>query len=264
MTRTQLDRKLVSLTNPASLEAEQYQHLSLALQRLRTEQDVRMIALASPAGGDGKTLTSINLAATLARGSDARVLLIEADLRRPTLASHLPIDDSRPGLTDIVLNPNATLPDAVQELPFGFSVISAGSSYVASGFSRTTSRTTSRLKPAPTHETSPHIHDILKSPRLQALLAEARERHDFVIVDTPPIVPVADARLLAQSLDGLFLVVAVHKTPRKLLEEALNVLDSNRVLGIILNRDDRPFFGYSRRYYQGYFPAAIRTGMTAP
>jgi Mrp family chromosome partitioning ATPase len=111
---------------------------------------------------------------------------------------------------------------------------------------------------------SPHIHDILKSPRLQALFRDARDGYDFVIVDTPPLVPVADARLLAQSLDGLFLVVAAHKTPRKLLEEALNVLDSNRVLGIVLNRQDRPFFGYSRRYYEGYFPAAIRTGMTAP
>jgi capsular exopolysaccharide synthesis family protein len=241
MAGKKLHKRLISLTAPSSLEAEQYQSLSLELQRLRIDRDIRMVALTSPAGGDGKTLTSINLAATLARGSDARVLLIEADLRRPTMAAQLAIADGGRGLADIVLNPEAALLDAVRHLEhFGFSVIPAGSCAGAG------------------------IHDILKSPRLRSLLRDARERYDFVIVDTPPLVPVVDARLIAQSLDGLFLVVAAHKTPRKLLEEALNVLDGKSVLGIVLNRDDRPFFGYSRRYYQSYFPAAMGSGVTTP
>src|SRR5262245_52204033 len=217
MAGKKLHKRLISLTAPSSFEAEQYQSLSLELQRLRIESDIRMVALTSPTGGDGKTLTSINLAATLARGSEARVLLVEADLRRPAVSAQLAIANAGRGLADIVLDPAAELLDAVRHLEnSGFSVLPAHS-YAGIGGSRTKTST-----PA-------DIHEILKSPRFRSLLREARERYDFVIVDTPPLMPVADARLIAQSLDGLFLVVAAHKTPRKLLEEALNVLDSKSV-----------------------------------
>jgi capsular exopolysaccharide synthesis family protein len=228
-----LDKRLVSLTAPASLEAEQYQTLRLKLERLRATRDVRMIAMTSPTSGDGKTLTAINLAAALSRGSNARVLLIEADLRRPTIAAQLGIGEQKaPGLAEIVLDPQSTLQDAVRNLePFGFSVVLAGSP-------------------------SAPIHEIFRSPRLEMLLREARERYDYVILDTPPFVPVSDGRLLAQWVDGLLLVVAAHKTPRRLVEEALNLLDSTSVLGIVFNRDDRPFFGYHRHYCRGYFPSA--------
>ena len=65
--------------------------------------------------------------------------------------------------------------------------------------------------------------------------------------------PVSDCRLLAQWVDGLLMVVAANKTPRKLLEEALNLLDSATVLGIVFNRDNRPLFGYHNHYHRGYF-----------
>ena len=141
----QIDPRLVSLTQPASLEAEQYQTLRLNLQRLKTARDIRMIAMTSPTSGDGKTLTAINLAGALARGSDTRVLLIEADLRRPTLAKQLGIPGSAIGLADIVLNPVLTLEDAVRRLDFGFSVITAGSSAAA-------------------------VHEVFNSPRFKAVL----------------------------------------------------------------------------------------------
>jgi protein-tyrosine kinase len=229
-----IDKRLVSLTAPASLEAEQYQALRLKIERLRAARDVRMIAMTSPSTGDGKTLTSINLAAALAHGSRARVLLIEADLRRPTVAANLGMhDENRPGLAEVVLDPQLTLQDAVRDLePFGFSVML--------GRSPSTS-----------------IHEILRSPRVEMLLREARQQYDYVILDTPPLVPVSDTRLLAQWVDGLLLVVAAHKTPRKLVEEALNLLDGATVLGIVFNRDDRPFFGY--HYYHGYFSSSRST-----
>lgn len=234
MSSTRLDKRLVSLTAPTSLEAEQYQALRLRIERLHA-RGVAMIAMTSPTTGDGKTLTAINLAAALARGSIARVLLIEADLRRPAMAKQLGIRDREmKGLAEIVLDAQSTLKDAVRHLePFGFSVILWGSP-------------------------SAPIPEILRSPRLETLLREARQQFDYVILDTPPIVPVSDCRLLAQWVDGLLLVVAANKTPRKLVEEALNLLDSAAVLGIVFNRDDRPFFGYHNRYYRGYFSPAAR------
>jgi capsular exopolysaccharide synthesis family protein len=230
-----IDPRLVSLTQPASLEAEQYQTLRLNLQRLKTARDIRMIAMTSPTSGDGKTLTAINLAGALARGSDTRVLLIDADLRRPALGKHLGIPGTAIGLADVVLNPVLRLEDGARRLDFGFSLITAGSSAAA-------------------------VHEVFNSPRFKAVLSEARAAYDYVILDTPPIVPVSDCRLLAPWVDGLLLVVSSHTTPRKLLEETLNLIDRSSVLGIVFNRDDHPLFGYyRRRYYRSYAPAVSHT-----
>jgi Mrp family chromosome partitioning ATPase len=79
------DRRLVSLNAPASFAAEQYQGLRLTIERLARTRELRMIAISRPAAGDGKTVTAINLAGALARGSDEPVLLINTDQRRTTL-----------------------------------------------------------------------------------------------------------------------------------------------------------------------------------
>ena len=88
-----LDSHLVTLTSPGSFAAEQYQGLHLTIERLGRNRTLQVIAVTSPAAGEGKTLTAINLAGALARGSDdARVLLIDADLRRPAVARQLDAD----------------------------------------------------------------------------------------------------------------------------------------------------------------------------
>ena len=76
MSGHRIDRHLVSVTNPASMEAEQYQTLRLKIERFQRERDLRVVAITSPGARDGKSVTAINLAASLARGSSARVLLI--------------------------------------------------------------------------------------------------------------------------------------------------------------------------------------------
>lgn len=227
---SKLDHTLVTLTAPASFAAEQYQGLRLKCEQLRHLRDVRVVAITSPGAGEGKTLTTINLAGALARESDARVLLIDADLRRPSIAAHLGVDDGDgAGLADLVMDPKRTLAGVTRTIErFKFDVVSAG---IVRG-------------PA---------HQILRSPRLDAVLREARERYDYVLLDTPPLLPVFDAALLARSVEGLLVVVAANRTPRKLLEEALNLLDPAKVLGIVFNRDARPLFGYYRSYYGSYF-----------
>ena len=112
-----LDTHLVSLTAPASFAAEQYQGLRLTVERLGRARDLKVLAVTSPAAGDGKTVTAINLAGALARGGDERVLLIDADLRRPTVARQLGLTDARTGLADALAGPEVALGDVVQ--PFG-------------------------------------------------------------------------------------------------------------------------------------------------
>src|SRR4029078_3833680 len=110
-----LDKRLVTLTAPSSMEAEQYQALRLKLEHLQRERNIRVIGVTSPGARDGKTVTAINLAASLAEGSNARVLLIEADLRRPAIAKYLGLGEStRPGLAELVVDPTRNVKDAIE------------------------------------------------------------------------------------------------------------------------------------------------------
>ena len=221
-------RQLVSLTNPASFAAEQYQNLRLKIERLRQSRDLRVIAITSPGASDGKTVTSINLAAALARGASSRVLLVDADLRRPQVGEHLHLDAGVTGFADLIGADGVTLGDAVRPLDeFNVDVIPAGA-------------------------VSAPIHEMFRSSRLPRLLNDARNVYDYVILDTPPLVPVVDSALLSRVVDGVLVVVAANKTRRRLLEEALNEIDSTKVLGIVFNNDARPLLGYDynyRRYF---------------
>src|SRR5688572_18231322 len=210
-----LDTHLVSLTAPASFAAEQYQGLRLTVERLARSRDVKVIAISSPAAGDGKTVTAINLAAALARGSDDRVLLIDADLRRPSVARQLGITDAEVGLADALSDGSTGVTDVVRRLDaYNLDVIPAGTPRAG-------------------------ISQILRSPRLDAFLQEARQRYAYIVLDTPPLLPVFDSALLAKSVDGVLMVVSANQTPRKLLGEALNMLEPSKVLGIVFNREDR-------------------------
>jgi succinoglycan biosynthesis transport protein ExoP len=219
-----LATQLVSLTNPASFAAEQYQNLRLKIERLRQTRDLRVIAVTSPGAADGKTVTSINLAGALARGAASRVLLIDADLRRPEVANQLRLGKEGFGFADLVGASDVSLDNVIRPLDgHNVDVIPAG---IVTG----------------------PIHEMFRSPRLPQLLSELRDRYDYVILDTPPIVPVVDSALLSRVVDGVLVVVSANKTPRKLLEEALNELDSAKVVGIVFNNDARPLYGYDTNY----------------
>jgi capsular exopolysaccharide synthesis family protein len=234
-----LDSHLVSLNAPASFAAEQYQGLRLTIERLGRGRDMKVLAISSPAAGDGKTVTAINLAGALARGSEDRVLLIDADLRRPSVAKQLAMSQTERGLAEILTEAGTKLADVVKRLDaHNLDVCTAG--IARSGVSQ-----------------------ILRSPRLDAVIQEARQRYAYVIVDTPPLLPVFDSALLAKSVDGMLMVVSANRTPRKLLGEALNMLEPAKVLGIVFNRDERPLFGYYNSYYKEYFPAGSQVASEA-
>src|SRR6185436_17316625 len=106
-TRRSPDPSLVSLKAPSSFAAERYQGLRMTVERLKKQRDVRVIAITSATTGDGKTVTAMNLAGMLERDSNARVLLIDADLRRPAIASRLGFAAAgAPGLADVIADPN--------------------------------------------------------------------------------------------------------------------------------------------------------------
>ena len=211
-----LEEHLVSLLEPTSFEAEQYRALRHLIEQLHKSTALSVVAVSSPTVADGKTTTSINLAGALAQAPDARVLLIDADLREAALGARLGLDeDAGPGLVDAILDANLTLAAVVQARPqLNLSVVPAG-----------------RFPSSP--------YEVLKSPRIGELLVEARRRYDYIILDTPPLVSVPDCRVIEKWVDGFLIVVTAHKTGRKLLEEALNVTERAKVVGLVFNGDER-------------------------
>jgi capsular exopolysaccharide synthesis family protein len=229
---TRIDPRLVSLTAPHTFAAERYQGLRLRLEQLRADNGLRAVAISSPGAGEGKTLTSINLAGVLARESDARILLIDADLRRSSVSTQLGLDAGAPGLADLIVSRDKQLSQLVRRPELcGFDVLQAGAS-------------------------SRSVHKLFRADRLGQILADARATYDFVLLDTPPLVPVFDAAVLARQVDGVILVVAADKTSRQLLAAALDQLDPSKVVGIVFNNDASPMFSYSNRAYRPYFESA--------
>lgn len=222
------DEHLVSLTAPASFAAEQYRVLRHIAEQMHKDADLRLLAVTSPAVGDGKTTTALNLAGALAQAPKARVLLVDADLRRGQVREHLRLRDSgEPGLAETILNADLPLAEVVRHCTdFNLFVLPAG-----------------RCPAAP--------YEALKSPRLGELLQEMRRQYDYVVFDTAPVLAVPDTRVLAKRVDGFFMVVAAHKTPQRLFEEAFDVIDPAKMLGLVFNGDDRPGSSYSS-YGYGY------------
>lgn len=231
-----VDEHLTSLLRPTSPDAEQYRVLRHRLEQVRATRGVKVLAVTSAAMGDGKSTTAINLAGTIAQNREARVLIVDADLRRPSVAKYLGMGADGPGLVEAILEPRHDLSALIRHRPaFNLSVLPAGR--------------------CPTL-----AYEILRSPRIPALLDQAREWFDYIILDTPPVLLLADSRVIADWVDGMLIVVTANKTPRKLLAEALSVLDPAKVVGIVLNGDNRPLAGYYKAYYRAYYGTARQRG----
>ncbi|HYS78443.1 MAG TPA: CpsD/CapB family tyrosine-protein kinase [Candidatus Dormibacteraeota bacterium] len=236
-----LDPRLVSLVAPASFEAEHYRTLRARLESRQEGKAPQILAVTSAAIGDGKTTTAINLAGALAQARDARVLLVDADLRRPSVGLQLGLSEERSaGLSDAILDAGRSLQSVVRRRPpLSLGILTAGS-------------------------TPPAPYEVLKAPRLGALFDEARRLFDYIVVDTPPLIPVPDCRLIARWVDGLLMVVAAHRTPRKLVEEGLNLIEPSKIVGLVFNGDRRTPSGYYGYYHAyGRRPGRPRRGAPA-
>ena len=232
MTANNIDSRLVTLTAPDTFAAERYQGLRLKIEQLRQRHAMKVIAITSPGAGDGKTVTSINLAGVLARDSSQRVLLIDADLRRSSVSAQLGLEPGAPGLADLIARSPKPLPALIKHPEVcGFDLLPAGSSAMS-------------------------VQALFRSDRFAKVLEEARGLYDYVLLDTPPLAPVFDAAVLARAVDGVLMVVAADRTPRRLLAVALDLLDPAKVIGIVFNNDNSPLFGYHASAYKPYFSNA--------
>jgi protein-tyrosine kinase len=205
--------------------AEQFRTLRSRLYQLRGNQSLRTLLVTSAVPGEGKTFVTANLAQAIVRQPDRRALIIDADLRCARL--HLPLGaPTSPGLTDY-LRGEADEMSVIQHGQDGNLCFIAGGSDV----------------------TDPS--ELLSNGRLRKLLDRVTPVFDWVILDSPPCVPVADASILADLCDGVLLVVRAGSTPSDVAERARQELQGKNVVGVVLNAVDEAGM-YGSAYYQGY------------
>jgi capsular exopolysaccharide synthesis family protein len=204
-----LSSLLVAGLAPKSAAAEQYRQLRTRLSHAETANSLRTILVTSPQKAEGKSITSANLALTMAQELQRRVVIVEADLRKPSMQQLFGLP-AGPGLTEY-LSGGVELRDVMRFLPdHNLTVIAAGSA---------------AINPA----------ELLGSTAMRRLLDALRSRFDRVILDTPPVLPLADVAVLAPLVDGALMVVRAGVTPKPAIENALRAFDTSRLLGIVLN-----------------------------
>lgn len=220
------DHPLVVQSSPHDARSEAFRRLRTNLQFLDLEGGPQAIVVVSSVPDEGKSTTAINLAITLA-DADARVLLIDADLRRPSIANYLGIEGSV-GLTTVLIH-RAELQDVIQ--PWG----SAGLFVVPSG------------------AVPPNPAELVGSRTMAKLIEQVREQFDYVIIDTPPLLPVTDAALIAKMTNGALMITGSGLVRRDQLRQSLGNLNAvnARVLGVVLNKVNRES-GYGDGYGNGY------------
>ena len=227
--KTSQDR-LVTLTAPRSPISEAYRALRTNIQFAAVDGPVKTIMVTSAGPGEGKSTTVANLAIVLAQAG-RRVILVDADLRRPIQHRIFGLPNSR-GLTTALLDLNAPVSDHLQ----------------ATGVRDLRVMTSSAIPPNPA--------ELLGSQRQIELLAELEKEADIVLLDSPPVLTVSDALVLAPRLDGVLLVVEAGATRRGALIKARHALlhTGGRLLGVTLNRLTARRSGYYYyQYYQYYY-----------
>jgi len=207
-----VDNTLVAVTQPGSVAAEQYRLLHHRLEQVRATRPLRVVAVSSAVYGEGKSLTAANLAYVAALDGDRRVLLVDADLRRPRIHALLGVA-GEPGLADF-LEDRVPLTQGVRR-PEGtrLQVLPAGG-----------------LRGDPAHVAGGAV--------LRLFLEKVRDHYDEIYVDAPPVLPLADGPRIAGMSDGVVLVIRAGSTSRERVAEALDVLAGASLLGCVLNGVD--------------------------
>ncbi|WP_223645197.1 CpsD/CapB family tyrosine-protein kinase [Corallococcus sp. EGB] len=218
-----VDRRVVTLTAPASAAAEQYRTLYYRLERMREQRPMKVVALTSAMPGEGKTVTSVNLALAAARANpERRILLVDADLRRGQVAPTLGMRNKQ-GLAELLAG-ECDVRDVVRR------------------FNAT------RLAVIPAGATPEESTQVLASARMKQFLKAVRDGFDEVYVDLPPTLPFADAAILGHQMDGVLMVIRANVTPSKVVNQAVEQLAGAALVGCVLNGAEVNATPYLKNY----------------
>lgn len=218
------DSRLVCLLDQASLAAEKFRVLGLRLRTLREKRPLKRVVVTSTIPEEGKTLTAANLALNQSRSKILKTVLVDGDLRRPSLASRFGLSSSLPGFAEC-LQGDRQLSEIVYKLE----------------------NTNLYFVPAGVAPVNPL--ELMQSGRAADVLSRLGGVFDWVIIDSPPMLPLADATYWTKLSDGVLLVAREGITEKKSLKRALEIIDHSRVVGVVVNSCSS---SDHKNYYQRY------------
>jgi len=219
--------RIALLTNPSSPEADRFRYLRMRFRELKDSANLHTVVITSPLPQDGKSTIALNLATALAEGGKRSVLLVDGDLYCPSLAASLGIA-ARPGLAECIESGLDPMSAIFRLEPMNWYFLQAGS---------------------PKGNPS----EILQSNTVSDVVRGIGAQFDWVLIDSPPVLPLTDALSMSKHVDASVLVVArANWTPLDALEEAVARIGPKNVFGIVLNRAEGVDRLYSR-YYTSYY-----------
>lgn len=230
---------LVTQYAPASPVFEMFAALATTLRLASPDKPLRSILVTSPNPGAGKSTVAANLALVMA-AAGKRVILVEADLRRPVLAKVFDLDENGPGLSELTIGDKA-LEDVVQEVR---------------------SEVYGTLHIIPAGRKPPNVGEFVASHAFEQVLARLVDAYDLVILDSPPVSVFTDALIVATRVTGVLLVLDADKTTKKEAEGAQRMLKRANapLLGVVMNKVSRAKGGYYGAYYYNYYRDARQGG----
>jgi exopolysaccharide/PEP-CTERM locus tyrosine autokinase len=210
-----LDRTLVAYHDPRSGEAELFKMLRTQILFPSKGEPPRTILITSALPGDGKSFVSANLAISIAQGVEEHVMLIDGDIRRPTLHERFGIGRVK-----------------------GLSEYLAGGEQVSDVLVKTL---VEKLTLLPAGEPPAKPTELMASKKMKALVEEVRSRYEdrYVLIDSPPPSIAAETQIMSQYVDGIILVVRAGKTPRANIEETIEYLSKEKLIGVVFNQADQ-------------------------
>ncbi len=227
-----VEPRLVALRQPHSNYCEEYRSLRTHILHRSQRQKLQSIVVASVNPSEGKTVTALNFSWLLAQTDGVNALIIDADLRLPSLTDYLGIEADK-GLSHI-LSGEATLNEAIIKMnPAGLHLLPGG-------------------------DARSDVAELISGPTFKEILRQAREMFDFVIIDAPPLGIFTDAAVLINHADGAMIVVRAGKTRYSVLDRILETLPKDRMLGIVLNQSEDVLD--ESNYNYGYYNTNRRLG----
>ena len=225
------DRPLVSLFQPGSLGAEQFRKLRTHVIKLNMSDPPKTIMVTSATPGEGKTFVAANLAAGIAHDLHFHALLVDCDLRNPSLSHWFGLQNGN-GLSDYLVGRGQLSELLMKTEMEKLSLLTGGSA---------------QEKPA----------ELIGSRKMEALVNELKSRYNdrYIIFDATPLLATTEPELLARLVDGILIVVRANVTPRETIKQAITSLDPKKILGFVLNNVEFKSSGLSSRYFgsDGYY-----------
>lgn len=211
---------LLVMENTDPMIAEKYRILYTKIEQISLKNSYKTFAITSAVKGEGKTMTALNLSYVMATEFKKKVLLIEGDFRNPSISSNY-LDMGRLyGLVDVIKG-EIDLRSAINRLEG------------------------TNLYFLPARCSVKNSSVLLDSPNMKTVLDSVKGDFDYVIVDSPPILPLVDMNILSKSVDALMLIVRAGKTPKDLVKKAVNSLPKHNLMGIVLNGAAEHMMKYS-------------------